>query len=285
VLYLARPRYENRIWGSLPSGEGTLPVGEIWWVYQDDSGSTSLKGPDGRCSTVADLVSRGRLPGDTRYPVLLKTLHTADRLSVQVHPGAFGGPLFKEETWIVLDAEDGAWMMGGLIASDRESFVRAVDDGTAGDLLMKIPLWTGEAYHIPPGTVHALGPGLTVLEVQSNCNVTYRLYDWGRLDNTGASRELHIEEGTDAVDWSSPAGPIPLCSEEDFRQLAASYSILQVQGDRPLALPGGSVFFLSSGEASVEGDVEAPACLLADSDGGEFDLRGRGYVIEPGRDG
>lgn len=281
MIYLARPSYENRIWGSLSSGHGSGPVGEIWWIYHDGNGSTPLKGAEGRRCTIDQLVSRGRLPGGEAYPVLLKTLHTADRLSVQVHPGATGGDLFKEETWIVLEAVEGAWMMGGILDPDRESFIQAVESGKAETLMRKIPLASGDAYHIPPGTVHALGPGLTVLEVQSNCNVTYRLYDWGRTDGSGRTRELHVEEGTAAVDWTDPAVPVPLASEEDFRALSASYSIRRVSGDRPLTLPGGAIFFLCEGGASLEYKIEAPACLLADLDGGEFDLKGGGFVIEP----
>lgn len=281
MIYLARPRYENRIWGSLGTGNGGVPVGEIWWIYHDAESSTPLKGAEGRQSTVHDLVCRGRLPGVEKYPVLLKTLHTADRLSVQVHPGATGGSLYKEETWIVLDAVEDAWMMGGVLVPDRESFARAVESGNAETMIRRIHLARGDMYHIPPGTVHALGPGLTVLEVQSNCNVTYRLYDWGRTDSSGKTRELHVEEGTGAVDWSCPSSPVFLATDEDLKDLSASYSIRRVSGERPLALPGGAIFYLSEGGASVEYEIEAPACLLADLDGGEFDLKGGGFIIEP----
>ncbi|MBN2587503.1 MAG: hypothetical protein JXR55_09440, partial [Candidatus Fermentibacteraceae bacterium] len=108
-----------------------------------------------------------------------------------------------------------------------------------------------------------------------------RLYDWGRVYGSGVSRELHIRKGTEAVDWSRPGCPVPLGDGGSFDDLKAAYSIVHVQGEKPLALQGGAVFFLSSGEASFEGEVEAPACLIADRDGGEFTLRGRGYIIEP----
>lgn len=281
MLFLTEPLLVPRVWGSIPRGDGDLPAGEIWWVYHMGEDSAALTEPAGtERTTVARLVSSGRLPGTDSYPVLLKTLHTARRLSVQVHPGATGGELRKEETWIVLAAEPGAWMMGGIKETDRDTFLRAVKEGRAEEQLRRIPLAAGDAYHIPPGTVHALGPGLTVLEVQSNCDVTYRLYDW---DRRGRRRELHLEKGMNAVDWGSPGVPVSLSREGVFREekLEADYSIRQVSLNDTLKLPGGCAFFLRSGSVRLDSHVPAPACLLADSGGGSFPLEGSGYLIEP----
>ncbi|MFO8183479.1 MAG: type I phosphomannose isomerase catalytic subunit [Candidatus Aegiribacteria sp.] len=284
MLFLTEPLYVPRVWGSIPRRDGDLPAGEIWWVFHRGDDSAVLKDPSGsERTTVERLVSSGRLPGGSSYPVLLKTLHTADRLSVQVHPGATGGDLRKEETWIVLSAEPGAWMMGGLKGTDRDAFLRAVKEGRAEECLRRVPLEEGDAYHIPPGTVHALGPGLTVLEVQSNCDVTYRLYDWDRRDRGGGRRELHLKKGMNAVDWDSPGNPVPLSGDGIFRggKLNADYSISHVSQNDTLRLPGGCIFFLCSGWALPGSELQAPACLLADSGGGSFQLGGSGYLIEP----
>lgn len=284
MLFLTEPLYVPRVWGSIPREDGDLPAGEIWWVYHMGDDSAALTDPAGsERTTVARLVFSGRLPGGGSYPVLLKTLHTARRLSVQVHPGATGGELRKEETWIVLDAEPGAWMMGGVTETDRESFLRAVKEGRAEEHLSRVTLAAGDAYHISPGTVHALGPGLTVLEVQSNCDVTYRLYDWDRRDRGGGRRKLHLKRGMNAVDWDSPANPVPLGRNWVFQSgnLKADYSIRYVSLNDMLRLPGGCIFFLCSGRVRPGPEIPAPACLLADSGGGSFPLEGSGYLIEP----
>ncbi|OPL19000.1 MAG: hypothetical protein AVO35_03480 [Candidatus Aegiribacteria sp. MLS_C] len=283
MLYGIRPVMKPRIWGSLHPAGFPGPVGEIWWVFHDREGSTELLSADGGSTTVAELVERGVLPGSPEYPVLLKTLHTADRLSVQVHPGGVGGHLFKEETWIVLAAEEGAWMMGGILPVEREVFLAAVEEGRAEALMRIEELRTGDAWHIPPGTVHALGPGLTVLEVQSNCDVTYRLYDWGRTDVSGGPRELHLEEAADSVDWSRPVLPVRLGRDRqlDGGLLDASYSIVPVEGNASVLLTGGGILFMAEGGLILGEAMEAPACVMADSGGGELRIHGRGYLIEP----
>lgn len=284
MLFLTEPLYVPRIWGSIPGEDRELPVGEIWWVYHRGDDSAVLRDPAGsERTTVAQLVSSARLPGGGSFPVLLKTLHTADRLSVQVHPGAAGGEFRKEETWIVLAAEPGAWMMGGVAETDRDAFLGAVKKGGAEEYLQRVPLEQGDAYHIPPGTVHSLGPGLTVLEVQSNCDVTYRLYDWDRRDRRGRRRELHLKKGMNAVDWDSPGNPVSLSRDGVFleEELKADYSIRQFDRNDMLQLPGGCIFFLCSGIVRPGPEIPAPACLLADSGGGTFRLEGSGYLIEP----
>lgn len=283
MLYAVRPCVKRRIWGSLKPAGSEGPVGETWWVFHDGGGSTELVSADGAASTVAELVERGGLPGSPFYPLLLKTLHTADRLSVQVHPGARGGGLFKEETWIVLAAEEGAWMMGGILPVERDAFLEAVRAGRAEALMRIEDLRAGDAWHIPPGTVHALGPGLTVLEVQSNCDVTYRLYDWGRTDGSGVPRELHLEEAADSIDWARPALPVRLGRDRELDPalLDASYSILPVEGKVSVLLTRGGMFFLAEGGLTLGEATGAPACVMADSGGGELRIRGRGYLIEP----
>lgn len=283
MLYAACPVLRRRIWGSLKDDTGELPAGETWWVYDDGSGSTGLTGTDGSRTTVSELVRNGKLPGGSRYPVLLKTLHTADRLSVQVHPGSRGGDLFKEETWIFLRTSPDSWMMCGIDPVGREVFMEAVSSGMAGNLMHRIQVRQGDSWHIPPGTVHALGPGVTVLEVQSNCDVTYRLYDWGRTDDSGKTRQLHLEAASKAIDWDEPATPVLLGRDwgMDTGLLGSRYSILPVAGNASVLLSGGSILFLARGTIRMDGANDAPACLMADAEGGECRIEGRGYIIEP----
>ncbi|MCK4671264.1 MAG: hypothetical protein KAT47_01895 [Candidatus Aegiribacteria sp.] len=274
------------MWGSLQNEESETPFGEIWWLFHEKDCSSVLKDPvSGTETSVDTLVASGNLPGKSVYPILLKTLHTADRLSVQVHPGTDEGSLFKEETWIVLQAEADAWMMGG-INSDRHYFLEFIRLGRAEEVLNRIGLKTGDIYHIPPGTVHSLGPGLEILEVQSNCNITYRLYDWGRTGTDGELRQLHLEMGIEAIDWGSGGRPVPAGKHGVIDNSAldiCNYNIQYYKSQSEVDPPCGSLFFLVSGCLRIqEIEIYSPACLIADTNGGVFRLEGSGYIVEPG---
>ena len=286
MLYISEPRYVPRVWGSFAAPRLDTSVGEIWWLFHEECASSLLRNAvDGHPTTVADLVINDELPGEYVYPVLLKTLHTADRLSLQVHPGIGGGSPAKEETWIVLSAETGAWMMGGLRDMDRNLFLDLLLTERIEDILQRIDLRAGDVYHIPPGTVHSLGPGLQILEVQSNYNITYRLYDWGRIGTDGKPRELHLEKGIEAIDWSTGGSPVSAGSDGriDPLKLKADYRISYIEGTLNAEIPGGALFFVSSGSVTIRsGGIDSPACLIADMNGGKLTLSGAGYIIEPG---
>lgn len=141
----------------------------------------------------------------TDAPLLLKFLFTAERLSVQVHPDAAyaaaqGLPGGKDEAWFVLDAEPGATIGMGLLGGEPEGGWRAAaEDGRIVDRLEWKPVAAGDVVYVPAGTVHALGGGLALVEIQENVDITFRLHDYGR------PRPLHLDEGL-AVARSGP-GP------------------------------------------------------------------------------
>ena len=128
-------------------------------------------------------------------PLLLKWLFTSERLSVQVHPDDAQAherelPRGKTECWYIVDADPGATLGLGLVREVGEDELRtAALDGTIERLLNWRPVQSGEFFFVPPGTIHAIGGGLTLIEFQQNADVTYRLYDYGR------PRELHLEDG------------------------------------------------------------------------------------------
>ena len=136
--------------------------------------------------------------------LLVKYIFTTENLSVQCHPSdaqtqALGlGRQGKEECWLVLDAEPGAQMAIGLKSPvDEDVLRRPALDGSIEDLLAWHPAKSGDFFYIPANTVHAIGAGITVIEVQQNSDITYRLYDYGR------PRELHVEEGM-SVAYGAP---------------------------------------------------------------------------------
>ncbi|OCC22984.1 mannose-6-phosphate isomerase [Croceicoccus estronivorus] len=125
--------------------------------------------------------------------LLVKYLFTSEKLSVQVHPAAgklSEAPCGKEECWLVMDAEPGAMLGIGFTAPvSPETMRRAALDGSIENMLAWHPVRAGDFFYIPAGTVHAIGGGVSLIEVQLNCDVTYRLYDYGR------PRELHLDKG------------------------------------------------------------------------------------------
>ncbi|MBL8880600.1 MAG: class I mannose-6-phosphate isomerase [Phycisphaerales bacterium] len=208
-----RPIFKPKPWGGrslarlfnkpLPPDE---PIGESWEVA-DLPGDESLV-RDGPFAGVSlhELMSRwgerllGRVtPVNGRFPLLVKLLDAREALSVQVHPrpqSALGDrtPGIKHEAWYVLAADHGAEILAGLNDTiDAEWLKRQARSKRVADGLRRWPVAVGDCYYLPSGTLHALGAGVVVAEVQTPSDVTYRLYDWGRVDATGRPRALHFD--------------------------------------------------------------------------------------------
>ncbi len=142
-------------------------------------------------------------------PVLVKLIDAKEKLSIQVHPNdkfalinenQFG----KTEMWYILDSEPGAYIYYGLKKDlTKEAFIQAVNDGTICDKLNKIYVKKGDVFFIKAGTIHGIGAGCLVAEVQQNSNVTYRIYDFDRKDSRGNSRELHLQKALEVADLTA----------------------------------------------------------------------------------
>ena len=142
------------------------------------------------------------------FPLLVKFIFAAEKLSVQVHPDdayaarheAAAGGRGKTEMWYAVRADPGAEVLLGMKAAvTPEQFKRAIADGTAEDCLERVPLRAGEAVFVSAGSAHTIGPGFVLCEVQQQSDLTYRVYDYNRRDAQGRSRELHIEKALDVV--------------------------------------------------------------------------------------
>lgn len=167
-------------------------MGEVWWFFSD----TVLQSVGGEQRRACDFFPEGS------FPLVIKTLHAASDLSVQVHPGWDRTLPIKDESWVVLSGF-GRIVHGITPGVTPVQFRKAVKDGSVENLLQHIKGEPGVLVHLPGGTVHALGAGLTVLEVQLNCSITYRLWDYARKDNNGNLRELHVESGLSAINWET----------------------------------------------------------------------------------
>ncbi len=216
------PIYKPKIWGGRRMSDllnrdlpGHEPIGESWEVADlEEDQSIARAAPPAAGKSLGDLVREwgGDLMGraalvDGRFPLLVKYLDARDVLSVQVHPDAAtaaargGNVRIKNEAWYVLAADDEACIHRGLAPGvDRQAFTDAVDAGTVSSALRRIPVRAGDCYYLPSGTVHALGAGVVVAEVQTPSDITYRVYDWNRTDpSTGRGRDLHIGEALDCI--------------------------------------------------------------------------------------
>jgi len=157
-----------------------------------------------------------RMRGLPRIPLLVKFIFPEDKLSVQVHPNddyaqkheAASGGVGKTEMWYVVSSREGASVRVGFEAGvTRESFVRAIADGTAEDCLRSVAVRSGDAVFAPAGTPHTILPGMVLCEIQQHSDITYRIYDYNRVGADGKPRELHIQKALDVLRFGNAADP------------------------------------------------------------------------------
>jgi mannose-6-phosphate isomerase len=187
------------------------PIGEVWLTGEmcvADAGP--LKG-----TSVADITKQHRDPlvgsgvVGTDFPLLIKLLFPKDKLSVQVHPDdalaqRYGEPRGKTECWYALDAQPGAAVALGIRPGFTVEQVKAaVHDASLESLLEMVPVEKGDMLFVDAGTVHAMGPGVVMLETQQTSDLTYRMYDYG------SARELHLEKSFAAMRLKTRAGKVP----------------------------------------------------------------------------
>ena len=167
------------------------------------------------------------------FPLLIKLIDAKQKLSVQVHPdddyalekeGEFG----KTEMWYVVDCEEGAELIYGFKEDiSKEEFERRIKDNTLTDVCNFVPVSKGDVFFISAGTLHAIGEGILIAEVQQNSNTTYRVSDYGRLGADGKPRPLHIEKALDVTECKKPSlpygnvGKITKCGADVMRELAS----------------------------------------------------------------
>lgn len=217
-----QPTFAPRTWGrpdlsawyaasGLPKVEaGSDPIGEAWLTGPD---CVVADGPNAG-STLAQIAEAhteallGRHATETEFPLLIKLLFPDAKLSVQVHPNdaearASGLGRGKTECWYVLEAEPGATVACGLApGATVEQMSTAIADGSMENLLNHLPVKKGDMIFVDAGTVHAIGPGATLLEIQQTSDITYRLYDYGR------PRDLHLEAGLAVSKQHTRAGKV-----------------------------------------------------------------------------
>ena len=217
-LVKLEPIVKDYIWGgtyfkSPTKGPNKTPVSECWELSRRGEDSSKIvSGPD--CGKSLDEVIKDTDVGsisakypDNYLPLLIKLIDAQQNLSVQVHPcdkyaeeheNSFG----KCEMWHIIDADEGSGLYVGLNRDyTRDEIEEALNNGTILNCLNFYKVKPGDTFTIKPGTIHAIGKGVRLIEVQQNSDVTYRLYDYNRVDKNGNPRELHIKKALDVIDY------------------------------------------------------------------------------------
>ena len=232
------------------------------------------------------------------FPLLIKFIDARDDLSIQVHPddelakkrhNSFG----KTEMWYVVDCEEGAQLIYGFNKEvSREEFERRIRDNTLPEICNFVPVHKGDVFFISAGTLHAIGAGILIAEVQQNSNTTYRVSDYGRLGADGKPRQLHIEKALDVTRRTKPTlpfGSVGQIEKNDFgsvRQLAScrlfTTELIKLDGSLKLKEDGSFMSLLVlDGEIGVEWDG---GDLLAAKGGSVFVPAGQSVTVKGNAD-
>lgn len=217
------PIFKEKIWGgqkiNTVLGQDFSPLpncGEVWVLSGVEDNETKITNGFLESNTLNEVleVYMGDLVGDNIYqkfgnefPILIKFIDANDWLSIQVHPDdelawKRHKSLGKSEMWYIFDAEENAELISGFSKEiDKEQYQQHLENKTLKSVMNFEKVKSGDVYYMPAGRVHALGPGVLLAEIQQTSDVTYRMYDWDRIDEAGMMRELHIDEAADAIDF------------------------------------------------------------------------------------
>lgn len=295
------PAFKDYLWGGtkLKTQFGKKSelekVAESWELSAHKDGQSIIADGTFAGCTLSDYISRNgkdcigkdALAFDF-FPILIKFIDAADNLSVQVHPddeyalkneGEYG----KTEVWYVLSCEEGACLYYGFNRSiTKAELEERIENNTILEVLNKVPVKEGDVFFIESGTVHAIGKGMVICEIQQNSNTTYRVYDYDRRDKNGNSRELHIEKAVEVARLtpsenyvSENENVIAKCkyftaeklSVKDCAELAVTTdcfkSVIVTKGNGSLTLSGKTVDF-KAGESifipAQNGTAEIKGC-------------------------
>ena len=217
AIWSMKPLMQERIWGGrnleklgriVPEGK---KIGESWELV-DRPEAQSVVVETGE--TLGSLWSGSqqekifgrRAPEEKHFPILIKLLDAEEKLSLQVHPPAkkakqMGGEP-KTEMWFFLETKTGAEIYVGFKKGvGRGEFAKALKEGSVSECFHRLKTEPGQAMFLPSGRVHAIGAGNVILEIQQNSDTTYRVDDWGRKDEGGQSRALHVKEALESICW------------------------------------------------------------------------------------
>jgi mannose-6-phosphate isomerase len=293
---LLRPIFQERIWGVerlpewYPQPTAGKPIGEAWLTAETCVAQAGALAGNSLAEMTKLYPQKFAGGAKAEFPLLIKTLFPREKLSVQVHPNdaeaqALGEVRGKTECWYVLSAEPGAEVAVGFREEISLDEVReAIGAGTLEDKLRYLPVKAGDMVYVDAGTVHAIGPGMVVLETQEYSDITYRLYDYGR------PREMHVDAGLKVSRTKTDAGLVAPVAMDGFVRLVSCgyfvvdrFSLSEAAVSLEMSDQMQMLFALNDG-SSVESNagatkLEAGQIVVLPGEGMEYALRGRGDVI------
>jgi len=229
------PILKERIWGgtklnSVLNKRGSeQKVGESWELSACAGEDSEVNNGFLAGNTLTELIEiyMGELVGESVYeqyglnfPLLFKIIDAAENLSIQVHPddetaaerhNSFG----KTEMWYIMDAEPGAELIVGFNNGiTKEKYIESVQNNSTENILKKVSVSKGDVVFIPAGLVHAIGKGILLAEIQQSSDITYRIYDYNRLDDNGNLRQLHVEQALDVINFNTVENPKTIYNEK-----------------------------------------------------------------------
>lgn len=278
---LKRIRWGGQRLGSIlhkPIGPET-DYAESWEIADHGADQTFVSRGEFSGLSLSELVNQqnvpllGRHSGKRQFPLLVKFLDATDVLSVQVHPDDQLARQFhptengKTEAWVILDTHAHSEIFVGLRSGVTESDLKtALHAGTVEQLLNRVPVKAGDCVFVPAGTVHAIGEGVLLAEVQQSSDMTFRLYDWGRVGADGQPRQLHLEAALQCVNFDrgpiAQISPVKLNTNHDHEELvrSAEFVLQRHRSSDPFDLPQDEAFHVvmvlsGNGELQAGGDV------------------------------
>lgn len=279
------PACKDYIWGGMRLQElfgkqsDREPIAESWELSAHEAGQSRIAaGPYAGVLFGQYLEALGKTAwgwkcqGYEKFPLLIKFIDAKQDLSVQVHPGDDYALLNEEEygkneMWYIVEAQPGACLWCGFNRPMTQAEIRRrVQDGTIVEVLNRVPVKKGDTMMIPAGTVHAIGKGVVVCEVQQSSNVTYRLYDYGRRDKNGALRPLHLEKALDVLNLAPGLPEKGSAEQENGGEILCQCKYFTVErlraGSSGLQLAGQDSSFTAlvflQGQGTLQADEDEP---------------------------
>lgn len=294
------PAYKDYLWGgnklSEYFGKNTDLdcIAESWELSAHPDGQSTVAGGknDGMLfgqylRIIGNEAIGWKHQGMRSFPIMIKLIDANKDLSIQVHPGdeyalEHENEYGKSELWYVIDCEEGAYLYCGFNRDvDRDTVRKAIENGNIVELLNRVEVHKGDTFFIPAGTIHAIGKGALICEVQQNSNSTYRLYDYNRVDKYGNKRKLDIEKGLDVLDYCKYAGN----SECKYFEV----NLGKCQGENLIHMTDESfkAFMIINGGGTIScGDYSMPLikgdCVFAPKGNGCLQLSGNMEYIQVG---
>lgn len=314
ILKLTAP-CKDYIWGGnrLREEYGKIlnsdKIAESWELSCHKDGQSVINGGEYDGITLSEYIeAKGRAVLGTNcdrfeyFPILIKLIDAKDNLSVQVHPNneyaqRVEGEYGKTEMWYIVDCDEGAELLYGFKHKiSREEFARRIADNTLLEVTNNVPVHKGDVFFIESGTLHAIGKGILIAEIQQNSNTTYRIYDYGRVGKDGKPRELHVEKAKEVTKLEPPVYPTtaegaPVKVEGGVMTLLRSceyFNVNKLQLDGTVKLNAGAGSFNSllvlDGSAEICAGGEKITAVKGDSifvdaGTGEYHVSGSGEII------